>query len=130
MLEDLQRQIRCLRAASNEELSRRSREAENLGTALGSFRQTSRPANGPQTIRRTPARANAIVSHTYQIDDANNQERDNEEEGHFDLIDEDAATDDSIMTAERTPNFSTIPQNEHFSVFFAFLSQSMCDCIT
>jgi len=49
MLEDLQRQIRSLRNVTTQELSRRTREAETIGTALGSVTR-SRHAAGHATV--------------------------------------------------------------------------------
>ena len=92
MLEDLQRQIRCLRAASNEEINRRSREAESLGSVLGSFRsQNQQPISNDRTL---DGESNSISvdtlgtgNHLEDID------RGDEEEGHFDLVDEDSLAD-------------------------------------
>ena len=101
MLEDLQRQIRCLRAASYEELSRRSREAESLGSVLGNVRQRNRRR---WVIERPHGRRNSINSSStlanLSFDQTNDEERDEEEEGHFDLVDEDAFTPDNNLTSE------------------------------
>ena len=112
MLEDLQRQIRCLRAASNEELSRRSREAENLGSVLGNVRQSNRGENYSQSGSSDLAVDRESVSpHFDSNEESNNRDRDNEEEGHFDLIDEDAHSDE-LMTMGQNLDSSTVSMRE------------------
>ena len=112
MLEDLQRQIRCLRAASNEELSRRSREAENLGSVLGSVRQRGTAEIDSHSTNLDSARSSMNTSPNYALtDDIVNHERDNEEEGHFDLIDEDAYNDEQ-MPIERNSDSRTTGHND------------------
>ena len=112
MLEDLQRQIRCLRAASNEELSRRSREAENLGSVLGNVRQSNRGENYSQSESSDLAVERESLSPNYNPnEESNNHDRDNEEEGHFDLIDEDAHSDE-LMTMGPNLDSSTVSMRE------------------
>ena len=85
MLEDLQRQIRSLRNASFEELSRRSREAESLGSALGGyFRHRQRSRGSPIVPPTSLADASPAMA-----------EEEEEEEGTFDLMDEDRMMDEA-----------------------------------
>ena len=87
ILEDLRRQIRSLRNAPLEEINRRSREAESLGSALGDFRQRNRrrvAAVAPRTaLEDSVTAATAAVTSGNDVDEA---------EGAFDIDDEDVQT--------------------------------------
>ena len=69
MLEDLQRQIRSLRAASIEELHRRSRAAESVSSAIGAIGDAARHVSG-NSERRGQGSHNAMDLEDSEEDDA------------------------------------------------------------
>ena len=118
MLEDLQRQIRCLRAASNDELNRRSRAAESLGSVLGNFRQANRRNLNTEDNSENVSDSidsDFIVTNS-NLSETNIEARESEEEGHFDVVDEDGMSeDDNIANIEMAQNGSIPTQRNEIN---------------